>query len=38
MLVIAEEEALFAVALIAANGVDTSVLASTIVEFAFIDI
>ena len=38
MLVVAEEEAVFATALIAAHGVDTSVLAPTIVELAFIHI
>lgn len=38
MLVVAEEEALFAAALIAAHSVDTSVLAPTIVELAFIHI
>lgn len=38
VLVVAEEEALFAAALVAAHGVDTSVLASTIVQFAFIHI
>lgn len=38
VLVVAEEEALFAAALIAAHGVDTSVLAPTIVEPAFIHV
>lgn len=38
MLVVAEEEALLAAALIAAHNVDTSVLAPTIVELAFIHI
>ncbi len=38
MLVVAEEEALFAAAFIAAHGVDTSVLAPTIVKLAFIHI
>lgn len=38
VLVIAQEEALFAAALIAAHGVDTRVLAPTIVELAFIHI
>jgi len=38
VLVVAEEEALFAAALIAAHGVDTSVLAPAIVELAFIHI
>lgn len=38
VLVIAEEEALFAAALVAAHSVDTSVLAPTIVEHAFIHI
>lgn len=38
VLVIAEEEALFAAALITAHGVDTSVLAATVVELAFIHI
>lgn len=38
MLVVAEEEPLFAAALIAAHGVDTSVLAPTVVELAFIHI
>lgn len=38
MLVVAEEEALFAAALVAAHCVDTSVLAPTVVELAFIHI
>lgn len=38
VLVVAEEEALFAAALVAAHGVDTSVLAPTVVELAFIHI
>lgn len=38
MLVVAEEEALLAAALVAAHGVDTSVLAATVVELAFIHI
>ena len=38
MLVVAEEEAFFAAALIAAHGVNTSVLAPSIVELAFIHI
>lgn len=38
VLVITEEEALFAAALVAAHGIDTCVLAPTIVEFAFIHI
>lgn len=38
MLVVAQEETLFAAAFIAAHGVDTSVLAPTIVELAFVHI
>lgn len=38
VLVVAEEEALFAAALVAAHCVDTSVLAPTIIELAFIHI
>lgn len=38
VLVVAEEEALFAAALVAAHCVDTSVLAPTVVELAFIHI
>ena len=38
VLVVTEEEALFAAALVAAHGIDTSVLAPTIVELAFIHI
>lgn len=38
VLVVAEEKALFAPTLIAAHGVDTCVLAPTIVELAFIHI
>lgn len=38
MLVVAEKETLFAATLIAAHGVDTSVLASAVVELAFINI
>lgn len=38
VLVVTEEEALFAATLVAAHGVDTSVLAPSIVELAFIHI
>lgn len=38
VLVVAEEEALIAAALVAAHGVNTSMLASAIVELAFIHI
>lgn len=38
VLVVAQEEAVFAATLVAAHGVDTSVLASTIVELAFVHI
>lgn len=36
VLVVTQEEAFFAAALVAAHGVDTSVLAAAIVEFAFV--
>lgn len=38
MLVVAEEEALFAATLVAAHGVDARVLAAAVVELAFIHI
>lgn len=38
VLVVAEEEAVLAAALVAAHSVDTSVLAAAVVEFAFVHI
>lgn len=38
MLVVAEEESVFAAALVAAHGVDTSVLAPSVVELTFVHI